>query len=316
MQHHTYEDAVRRFQRELTGRTADQTLDRLHKLTPWLGQQPLESISNARISEAIDQYAAAFLNNNPRRHKQARPLSATTRNHYRIAVRTLMNSAWRNWEWLDAPPRIRLEQTEERHEARWLTPDEAERLLAACTGRRLHWKAPLAFALATGLRAGNVFDLQWKWINVDRRTLVIPAMHYKSKRPHRVPLNRDAMAILAARRGLDERYVFTYRGEPIKRIHPRNFKQFCDELGLHGVTFHTTRHTFAAWHLMNGTSVYDLAKLGGWSSVKMVEQTYGHLADDYLHAMAENIAFTAEVQKPEATALSGTMGNAQEQRNE
>ena len=67
---------------------------------------------------------------------------------------------------------------------------------------------------------------------------------------------------------------------------------------------------------MNGTSVYDLAKLGGWSSVKMVEQTYGHLADDYLHAMAENIAFTAEVQKPEATALSGTMGNAQEQRNE
>lgn len=289
MHSHTYREALKRFEREHFGRTADQTLDRLSKLLPWLAESGLNDISNARVGAAIDQYAAVFLKSNPRRHRSPQPLSVNTRNHYRIAVRTMLNKAWQEWEWMTGPPRIRLERAAGQDEARWLTPEEASTLLNACTGRKSHWRQPIAFALATGLRASNVFDLQWRWIDIDRRALIVPARQYKSKQAHRVPLNEDATAILREVLGDHPTHVFTYKGEPIKRIHPRNFKRFCESIGLEGVTFHTTRHTFAAWHLMNGTSIYDLAKLGGWSSVKMLEKTYGHLADDYLAGPAGNI---------------------------
>lgn len=48
-----------------------------------------------------------------------------------------------------------------------------------------------------------------------------------------------------------------------------------------GVTYHTLRHTFASWLVMQGVDLHTVAKLLGHTDTKMVERTYGHLAPDH-----------------------------------
>ena len=57
--------------------------------------------------------------------------------------------------------------------------------------------------------------------------------------------------------------------------------------GLDGVNWHTLRHTWASWHVMHGTPLEVLQKLGGWNSLQMVLR-YAHLAPEYLATWAGN----------------------------
>ena len=52
-------------------------------------------------------------------------------------------------------------------------------------------------------------------------------------------------------------------------------------------TWHGLRHTWASWHVMAGTPLEVLQKLGGWADLKMV-QKYAHLAPEYLAGYADN----------------------------
>jgi hypothetical protein len=51
--------------------------------------------------------------------------------------------------------------------------------------------------------------------------------------------------------------------------------------------WHDLRHTWASWHVMAGTPLEVLQKLGGWSSLAMVLR-YAHLAPDHLAGYADN----------------------------
>jgi len=52
--------------------------------------------------------------------------------------------------------------------------------------------------------------------------------------------------------------------------------------------FHDLRHTWASWHVMNGTSLQELMELGGWKSYEMVLR-YAHLAPEHLSDAAARI---------------------------
>ena len=52
--------------------------------------------------------------------------------------------------------------------------------------------------------------------------------------------------------------------------------------------FHDLRHTWASWHVMNGTSLQELMDLGGWKSYEMVLR-YAHLATEHLIIVASRI---------------------------
>jgi len=61
------------------------------------------------------------------------------------------------WQWLEVIPKIRLLSGENERD-RWLTQDEADRLIAAAAP---HLKALIRFALATGCRAREITGLEW-----------------------------------------------------------------------------------------------------------------------------------------------------------
>ncbi|OGT47397.1 MAG: hypothetical protein A3E82_00755 [Gammaproteobacteria bacterium RIFCSPHIGHO2_12_FULL_38_11] len=51
------------------------------------------------------------------------------------------------------------------------------------------------------------------------------------------------------------------------------------------------RHTWASWHVQNGTSLQELQQLGGWASFEMVLR-YAHLSSDHLKEAAERVYVT------------------------
>ncbi len=171
---------------------------------------------------------------------------------------------------------------------RFLSRPEWSRLYAALPG---HMKPLCAFALATGLRQENVLRLEWSAVDLPRRLAWVAAESAKGRRPISIPLSDDAVQILTGAIGRHERFVFTW-GEKVRRPYlttPKNaWATAIEAARLEGVTFHTLRHTWASWHIMAGTPLIVLQKLGGWASLEMV-QRYAHLAPDHTAQFANRV---------------------------
>ncbi len=87
-------------------------------------------------------------------------------NRYRATIRNLLRTARDEWQWIEMMPKIRL-LSGERERDRWLTQDEADRLIAVAAP---HLKALLRFALATGCRAREITGLEWDRVDLKRGT--------------------------------------------------------------------------------------------------------------------------------------------------
>ena len=78
------------------------------------------------------------------------------------------------------------------------------------------------FAVNTGCRDGEVCGLRWDWeIRVPElrtKVFIIPGTRVKNGDERLVVLNRIALSVVEARRGIDATFVFTYQGRPINRM--------------------------------------------------------------------------------------------------
>ena len=75
------------------------------------------------------------------------------------------------------------------------------------------------------------------------------------------------------------------------RIFPGSKLLQINSAGITNFRFHDLRHTWASWHVTNGTSLQELMELGGWKSYEMVLR-YAHLAPDHLSHAAARIEQT------------------------
>ena len=91
-------------------------------------------------------------------------------------------------------------------------------------------------------------------------------------------------------------FIFKARnGEKITDLSD-TFQRTVDKLGFNdGITdqrqkvvFHTLRHTYASWLVMNGVDLYTTQKLMGHKSNQMT-QRYAHLAPGYLEKAVNSL---------------------------
>jgi integrase len=168
---------------------------------------------------------------------------------------------------------------------RWLTAEEWQSLRDALPA---HWLPMADFAIATGLRQANVFWLEWAQVDRARRRAWVHADEAKGGEAIAVPLSAAAMAILEQQAGKSEVWVFPMAdGNPLPKLKSRDWKAVVKSAGIAYCTWHDLRHTWATWHLMGGTPLEVLQKLGGWKDLRMVLR-YAHLAESHIDKYAEN----------------------------
>ena len=239
-------------------------------LDPYLGQLTLSQINGDVIWTVIQ--GELKKGNKP-----------ATVNRYLALIRSLLRMARDEWQWIDSIPKVRLMPGEVERD-RWLTHDEADRLITACSP---HLAALVRFALATGCRAREITGLEWERVDLARQTAWLNLT--KNGTPRGVPLNNDAVDVLKQEVGKHPRYCFTYRGKPITGpISNKGWFAALERAGLQNFRFHDLRHTWASWHRQAGTTCDELKDLGGWKSRQMVDR-YAKFATENLQTAAARI---------------------------
>ena len=142
-----------------------------------------------------------------------------------------------------------------------LSEDEEETLLAAAPP---YLKDVVLFAVNTGLRRSDVFNLKWEDVNIERKQLTI--IMGKTRKVHEVFLNPKALEVLNRQRR-DSEYVFTNReGEKIKCVRGA-LDAAVKRAGLKKITFHMFRHTVATRLLENGADIVTVKEIMGHSNI-------------------------------------------------
>ena len=218
-------------------------------------------------------------------HKQiAYGVSNGTVNRMLALLRSILIRASVDWEWLPAVPKIRLLREPIRR-VRYLTKGQAESLLLQLPS---HLAEMTAFSLATGLRKSNVTGLCWSQVDMTRRLAWIHPDQSKTRKAIAVPLNADALRVICLQIGKHPIRVFSYKGEPVVQVTTAAWYKALKRCGIDDFRWHDLRHTWANWHVQNGTPLNVVQELGGWESSQMVRR-YAHFSASHLAAYADSL---------------------------
>ncbi len=248
----------------------DDDKQKLRWLDRFLAGRELESINRAMIDRIVEA-------------KQAEKCSNATVNRTLALLRAILRRCVNDWEWLDRAPAVKLLKEPTRR-IRFLTQGQALVLLQELP---LHLREMAIFALATGLRAANVTRLTWEQVDLSRNLAWVHPDQAKARRAIAVPLNDMAASVLARQVGKHPVRVFTYLGKPIGQVSTRAWYHALERAGIENFRFHDLRHTWASWHVQQGTPLFALQELAGWETERMVRR-YAHLAADHLAAFVGN----------------------------
>jgi len=276
----TWNEAVVRWLKEQSHKAmAKEDVTKLRWLDQVLGGKELVAITRPLIDRITEA-------------KVAQGHSNATVNRTLEVLRAILRKCVNEWEWLDRAPQVRMLKEPTRR-IRFLAREEAQRLLAALPE---HMADMAAFSLATGLRAANVTGLQWSLVDLTRRLAWVHADQAKARKAIPVPLNAEAVSLVRKQLGRHLTHVFSYRGRPISQVSTKAWYAALQRAGIADFRWHDLRHTWASWHVQNGTPLFALQELGGWESPEMVRR-YAHLAADHLAPYAERLSALRDVEE-------------------
>jgi integrase len=200
-------------------------------------------------------------------------------------IRAIFRKAMREWEWIETMPAFRTYSRAGQVRVRYLTHDQAEALLAHLP---THQREVVLFALATGLRQGNVLGVTWDRVDLARRIVTITGYDTKNDESLGVPLNDVALGVLERQQGKHRERVFTYRGKPLNSANTKTWRKALKACGIKDFRWHDLRHTWATWLRQADVPTWVLQELGGWKSEAMVRR-YAHLSVKHLAPYADQL---------------------------
>ena len=169
---------------------------------------------------------------------------------------------------------------------RFLTPEEAVRLLVACP----MWLADvIGLALETGFRREEVLTLRRSDLRFDlgeNGMIFLREEETKAKKPRYIPMTSRAREIFEGiPPNISHPFVFSCpSGKPLnKDVLRYHFEKACKVAGIEDFHFHDLRHTVGSWLVQRGVPLYIVSQILGHSSLETT-QRYAHLAPDHLAA--------------------------------
>lgn len=170
-----------------------------------------------------------------------------------------------------------------------------------------HLRPIVLLALNTGMRRGELFNLRWTDVSLNTGWLVVGGRTSKNKQTRRLPLNREATAVLETWRlqSLCNRanpYVFPGEEDrPLTTI-TKAWRGVRKRAALRDFNFHDLRHHFASRLVQSGVDLNTVRELLGHADLKMVLR-YAHLAPGGLARAVEKVSRIPEaIELPAALA--------------
>ncbi|HEX6960011.1 MAG TPA: site-specific integrase [Ferrovibrio sp.] len=135
------------------------------------------------------------------------------------------------------------------HRTRYLSNDEAARLIAAASP---HLQPIIEFALLTGARAANIIGLDWSQVDLPNRRITFKIKSKKQGgKNHILPITDDLAALLRKQGPAEKGPVFTYEGAAVKSVKTA-FRAACRRAEIKDFRFHDLRHTAGSWMVQSG----------------------------------------------------------------
>ncbi|MGE3550917.1 MAG: tyrosine-type recombinase/integrase [Geobacter sp.] len=178
---------------------------------------------------------------------------------------------------------------------RFLSVEES-RLLVSVS--RAGLRELIIFALNTGCRRGEIFNLKWE--HVDLKHGFIRIADSKNGESRDIPINSTlAGKFRGILRRLDSPSVIVNpeTGTSYQDV-KHSFATACRKAGIMDFKFHDLRHTFASQLVMGGADLTTVSRLLGHKSLAMTLR-YSHLAPDHLKKAVDLLTW-GEKQKVEA----------------
>jgi integrase len=188
-------------------------------------------------------------------------------------------------KWIATTPTVEAPSAPKARE-RWLSRDEADKLLAGC--HALHIKTFVALALHTAGRKAALLELTWDRVDLTRGRIDL-GDGAGNKRRALVPINAKLLPVLQdAWEAHTTDWVVEFGGEQVTDVRT-GFAAAVRRAGLMDVTPHALRHTAAAWMVQAGVPQAEVARFLG-NSEAMIEKVYGHHSPEFLKRGADALA--------------------------
>jgi integrase len=235
------------------------------------GNRPLGQITRAELQDWQAQ-----------RHQKNKP---ATVNRLLGRLRHALNKAV-EWDLLDKSPMERLKFLPENNaRLHYLSMEQCNHLLEACIAP--HMRAMVTVALHTGMRRGEILNLQWQDIDFESGSIVI--RDSKNGQPRHIPMDstvRDLLSGYIPTAGSE--HVFPSASGGRLSTVQKAFRNARIRAGMPDLHFHDLRHTFASHWVMSGGDLYVLKDILGHKSIQMT-QRYAHLSPTYKRAMVDRM---------------------------
>ena len=281
-------------------KTGEATLKRIRSNFQYLADRPLSEI-NAWV---IEKWRSEAL--------KAGKAKATV-NRDLAALKACLAKAI-EWELLSVHPlaKVRPVRTDRLARVRYLTNDEEQRLRAALMRREDimrqkrqtanewrrvrheptlpdlkqgyvdHLQPMFLLAINTGLRRGELFQLQWPDVDLPNQVLTVRGRITKNGQTRHVPLNEEAeQAIERWRIRISETgRVFPGKGGQQLTTIWTSWHGVVKAAGISDFRWHDLRHHFASQLVMVGVDLNTVRELLGHSDLEMTLR-YAHLSPDH-----------------------------------
>jgi integrase len=156
-----------------------------------------------------------------------------------------------------------------------------------------HLYPMVIISINTGIRQGELFNLTWKNIDLDRANLTIVGTSAKSGKTRHIPLNTESLDALKCwkAQSAEEPLVFpSPTGRAFDNV-KKAWSNLLTKAKIEKFRWHDMRHHFASRLVSMGVSLNTVRELLGHGDIKMTLR-YAHLAPDVKAAAVAKLART------------------------
>lgn len=269
-----------------------------------LGHKPIDKILQKHILEFLEQ-----LRECPNLSNGGKLSANTIRKHY-ILLNTIFKKAVK-WNFILDNPCDSVDSPKYRYnnQKTILTSEELGRFLIALNNEDIKYRVWAILTLSLGLRRGESLALQWKHIDLKKKTLTVEqSVQYIVKKglsiksPKTVTSNRilelsdDLIDLLIAYKKIKQQYqkkmannwlgpksiednfIFTTKYGNISHVDSVNIwlKKFCKKNNLPNISPHSLRHMTATYLIYAGLDIVSIASVMGHANSTTVQLVYAH----------------------------------------